>query len=58
MAIGLWDCFEDYYRNTEIELDEEYKNAEFIGCNGTLCGNKLVIDKVNAFEYCFVNLTK
>ncbi len=58
MAIGLWDCFEDYCRNTEIELDEEYKNAEFIGCNGTLCGNKLVIDKVNAFEFCFVHLTK
>lgn len=58
MAIGFWDCFEDYCRNTEIELDEEYKDAEFIGCTGTLCGNKLVIDKINAFEFCFVNLTK
>ena len=42
----------------KAELDEEYKDAEFIGCTGTLCGNKLVIDKINAFEFCFVNLTK
>lgn len=58
MAVGLWNCFEDYCRNTEIELDEAYTDAEFIGCTGKLCGNKIVIDKINAFEFCFVNLKK
>ena len=58
MAVGFWDCFEDYCRNTEIILDEEYKSAEFIGCSGKLYGNKIIIDKINAFEFCFVNLTK
>ena len=57
-AIGLWDCFEDYCRKVEIELDEEYKSAKFMGCDGTLCGNKIVIKKINAFEFCFVSLTK
>lgn len=58
MAIGLWNCFEDYCRNTEIELECEYAKAEFIGCTGRLDGRKIVIDKIPAFEFCFVKLDK
>lgn len=58
MAIGLWNCFPDYCKNLNVTLGDEYKSAEFIGCEGTLCGNEITVKKLGAFEFCYINLTK
>ena len=55
-AVGFWNCFADYCSNVKVTLDKEYKEAEFIGCEGKLSGNELVINRINAFEFCFVSL--
>ena len=57
-AIGLWNCFEDSVIDRDIILSDSFKNCEIINFNGKFEGNKIHIDKLCAFEFGFINLTK
>ena len=57
-AIGLWNCFEDSVIDRDIILSDSFKNCEIINFNGKFEGNKIHIDKLGAFEFGFINLTK
>jgi len=58
MAVGIWNIFADEMFDSVIELDGEYSSAEIIGANGRLEGNKIIIDNLPAFKFCFINLKK
>lgn len=59
LAVGLWNYFADEISKPVIELSEKYDSAEFINCNGTIQGNKIVLDSpVCAYGYCFIELNK
>ncbi|MBQ1947705.1 MAG: hypothetical protein II359_03750 [Clostridia bacterium] len=51
LAVGLWNFFADSIDHPEITLDREYKSIRYIGCEGTLVGNKVVLSKLAAFEF-------
>ncbi len=57
-AIGLWNCFADGVYDKEIILDDEYTNIETIGFDAELCGRKIKIKKLGAFEFGYINLSK
>lgn len=58
LVIGLWNIFEDRIFDQEIKLFEEYTQAEFIGCSGSLNNGKLILDNLNPFDFCAIVLTK
>lgn len=58
MAIGLWNCSADFAQNVDIILNEEYGNIEFINCTGTLKGKNIIIDRIMAYDFCFVHVWK
>ncbi len=58
MAIGLWNCFADGVYEKEIILNDTYRNAEIMNFNAEFLGNRILIKKLGAFEFGFVNLTK
>jgi len=58
MAVGVWNIFADEMFDSVIELDGEYTSAEIIGANGRLEGNKVIIENLPAFKFCFINLKK
>jgi len=58
MAVGVWNIFEDETLSTVVELDGEYSSAEIIGANGRLEGDKVIIENLPAFKFCFINLKK
>ena len=55
-AIGLWNIFEDEILHPVIELDREYKSAEFVNCDGKLLANKLELSEIPPFGFAFINL--
>ena len=57
-AIGIWNCSADYSKNVVIELDGEFKNAEFAGIKGSLQGNKIIIELIEAFRFGFIKLSR
>ena len=58
-VIGLWNYFADDIELPVIELGDTYHKSRFVGCNGTLEGNKvLVTSGLGAFKYGFIELTK
>ena len=57
-AVGLWNCFEDSVIDREIVLDDVFKNCEIINFSGRIEGNRIHIDKLGAFEFGFIHLTK
>ncbi len=53
LAVLLLNCYADRILEPEITLDREYKSIRFIGCSGTLSGNKVKLDRpIGAFESC------
>lgn len=58
MAVGLWNCFADGVYDRYIELDGEYSDAEILNADCEFCKDKVLIKKLGAFEFCFINLTK
>jgi hypothetical protein len=38
-----------------VELDREYENIEYFGCEGRKEGNKLILSPIHAFEFAFIN---
>ena len=51
MSVGLWNCFADPVFDAAIELDEEYKEVEFINCNGKLDGDKVYLSDIAAYGF-------
>ena len=59
LAIGLWNHFADPVFTPEILLGEKYGRIKFINCDGVLKGDKIILSQpVNAFSYCFMEVTK
>lgn len=58
MAVGLWNIFADEMIDSVIELDGEYSSAEIIGAKGKLAGDKVKIENLPAFKFCFIDLKK
>ena len=56
MIVGLWNIFADTIFAPEIELDAEYKKAEFYNCNGKLSGDKIILD-TDILPYSFAVIT-
>lgn len=56
LVVGLWNIFEDRIFDQEIKLSKEYTKAEFIGCTGSLKGKTLILDNLNAFDFCAIVL--
>lgn len=56
LVIGLWNIFEDRIFDQEIKLSKAYTKAEFIGCSGSLDGKTLILDNLNAFDFCAIIL--
>ena len=56
LVVGLWNIFEDRIFDQEIKLSKAYTKAEFIGCSGSLQGDKLVLDNLNPFDFCAIVL--
>lgn len=56
MAVGLWNFFADEIDQPVIELAESYKEAEFVNCQGTLEGNRVILSQLPAFGWAFVHL--
>ena len=50
LSAGLWNIFADGIDEAEITLDEEYKNARFINCQGTLSGNSVIIKRIEPYS--------
>ncbi len=46
MSVCLFNINKDDILNPEIILDKEYESIKFIGCNGELKGNKVVLSEV------------
>ena len=51
LAVGLWNFHADIAFAPTVELSETYSKAEFINCNGELCGNKLTLTDIPAFGF-------
>lgn len=59
MAIGLWNNFEDEMMQKTIKLHKPYKKARFIGCDGMLLGDEIILAKaLGAYSYGFIELTE
>ena len=55
LAVGLWNFFADEIFEPVVELDREYENIEYFGCEGRKEGNKLILSPIHAFEFVFIN---
>lgn len=56
LVIGLWNIFPDMVFDREICLNRAYAKAEFIGCNGSLHGDRIVLDSLAAYDFCAIVL--
>lgn len=56
VAIGLWNMFADEIPHPEITLSRPYQSAEFIHCEGTLKGDRLLLSAMPAYGFAFVCL--
>lgn len=57
LAIGLWNFSADRAENICVELNQNYRQAVFLGCSGKLTGNQIRIDKIFSNEFAAVSLT-
>ena len=55
-AIGIWNIFEDEMFDSVIELDKEYTECEIVGANGKLDGDKVIIESLPAYKFCFIRV--
>ena len=58
LAVGLWNLHPDIAIDPVVELAEKYSAIEFIGCNGKLEGNKVLLNDIPAYGFAGFNLTK
>lgn len=55
-AVGFFNCFADFITDAEITIPGTWSHASFHGCSGSLTETGIRIDRINAYEYCFVEL--
>lgn len=58
LAIGFFNCFADSIEPLTAQLDAPYTKSEFFRCHGSADGNTLRIEKLPAFEWCYVILER
>ena len=58
LAVGIWNFFADEAFDFEVQLREEYSSVKFLGCEGTLKGDKVIIKSIPAFGFGFFELEK
>ena len=58
LAVGLFNCFADPIDDFCVELSGKYKKATLYRASGNLDSDKLSIDHLGAFDWCFVKLEK
>lgn len=51
IAVAFANLSEDKMRSPVFELADKYKKAEFFGCGGRLCGDRVTLDSVGAYEF-------
>lgn len=57
LSLGLWNCHADYASQVRIRTVRTYTTARFVGCTGYTDGNTVIIDRIGAYEYAFVQLS-
>lgn len=55
-AVGLWNFFADPAMDAVLELDREYENAEFFGCEGLLDGDRVHLSDIPPYGFASVKL--
>jgi len=59
MAVGLFNCFADSVLDPVIRLDGAYSAVRFVGCNGTLCGDTVMLDTpIGAYAFAAFEVEK
>jgi hypothetical protein len=58
LAIGFFNCFADAVEPLQVQLSCNYSRCHCFRCDGTVDGNVLQIDKLSAYEWCYVLLEK
>ncbi len=51
MSVLLLNSFDDYEIDVEVQLAKEYKTVRFVNCNGKLCKDKVIIEKIDAHGF-------
>ena len=50
LAIGFFNCYADDVLNPVIALDRAYRSARFVGCEGRLEGDRLILSDIPAYK--------
>ena len=58
LTIGFFNCFADSIEPLAAQLNARYTKAAFFRCHGAVDGNTLRIEKLPAFEWCYVVLER
>ena len=58
LSAALWNFHADGVYDAVVELAEEYSSVEFVNCTGRLDGDRVVIDKIGAFEFASFEVKK
>ena len=51
LAVGLWNFHADDIISPTVELGKEYKEIKFLGCSGTLEGNRVILSDIPPFGF-------
>ena len=58
LAIGFFNCFADAVQPLRVQLDAAYTKCSRFRCEATLDENLLQINKLSAYEWCYVVLER
>ncbi len=51
LSIGFWNFCADEIIEPVVELSQEYKTTEYINCNGSINGNKIVLSDIAPYGF-------
>lgn len=52
--VGFWNIYQDGVANQPIYLQKKYHKAEFIGCDGRLEGEQLILNYLPGYDFCAI----
>ena len=58
LAVGFFNCFADPIDHLTADLSCPAKKASFFRCNGVVSNQRIQIDRLAAFDWCFVEIEK
>ena len=58
LTVGLFNCYADDVLDPIIELDGEYSDARFVGCQGRLEKGRLVLSDLPTFKFAAIEIIK